>query len=190
MSNWKPIVGLSFSSKEFDTYCHALQWNAWRPSFIVLHNTAVPTLANRPNGLSKNHIDNLVKYYRDDRKWSAGPHLFIDDHKIWVFTPLTMSGIHSPTWNKIALGVEMLGNYASEDFNKGRGAAVRENAVAAMATLSVVLGINPNTMKLHKEDPKTTHKCPGAKVIKEDVINEVEQLLLLRHGNEHSVVEQ
>ncbi|WP_288882992.1 peptidoglycan recognition protein family protein [Pedobacter panaciterrae] len=190
MPNWKPIVGLSFSSEEFDTYCHALQWNAWRPSFIVLHNTAVPTLANRPNGLNKNNIDNLVKYYRDDRRWSAGPHLFIDDHKIWVFTPLTMSGIHSPTWNKIALGVEMLGNYATEDFNKGRGAAVRENAVAAMATLCAVLGINPNTMKLHKEDPKTTHKCPGAKVSKVDVINEVEQLLLLRHGNEHSMMEQ
>jgi hypothetical protein len=59
-----------------------------------------------------------------------------------------------------------------------------------MATLSFVLGINPNTMKLHKEDPKTTHKCPGAKVIKENVINEVEQLLLLRHGNEHWVLEQ
>lgn len=188
MPNWKPIVGLSFSSEEFDSYCHSLEWNAWRPSFIVLHNTAEPTLANRPNGLNKNHINNLVKFYRDDRKWSAGPHLFIDDHKIWVFTPLTMSGIHSPTWNKLALGIEMLGNYATEDFNTGRGATVRKNAVASMATLSAVLGIDPDTMKLHKEDPKTDHVCPGAKVNKEDVIDEVKELLLVRHGDEHSLV--
>jgi N-acetylmuramoyl-L-alanine amidase CwlA len=190
MPNWKPIVGLSFSSEEFDTYCHSLQWNAWRPTFVVLHNTAEPNLANRPNGLNKNHIDNLVKYYRDDKKWSAGPHLFIDDHKIWVFTSLTVSGVHSPSWNKFALGIEMLGNYATEDFNTGRGAAVRKNAVAAMATLCAVLGIDPDTMRLHKEDPNTTHVCPGAKVSKTDVINEVKQLMMIRHGNEHSLTDQ
>jgi len=39
MADWKGIVGLSFSAEEFDAYCHTLQWLAWRPSFIVLHNT-------------------------------------------------------------------------------------------------------------------------------------------------------
>ena len=187
MPNWKPIVGLSFSAQGFDAYCHSLQWNAWRPSFIVLHNTAIPSLATRPNGLNKNHIDGLVRYYRDDQKWSAGPHLFVDDHQIWVFTPLTVSGVHSPSWNKYALGIEMLGDFAVEAFDSGRGAAVRKNAVAAMATLCAVLGIPPSTMKLHKEDPGTTHKCPGTKVKKQEVIAEVNQLILQRHGNEHAL---
>ena len=110
--NWKPIVGLSFSPADFDRYCHSLTWNAWRPSFIVLHNTGSPTLAQRPEGFTKVHIDNLVGYYRDTQKWSAGPHLFIDDKQIWVFTPLTMSGVHSPSWNKVSLGIEMLGDYS------------------------------------------------------------------------------
>jgi len=187
MPNWKPIIGISFTAEEFDTYCHGLQWNAWRPSFIVLHNTAIPSLANRPNGFNKNHIDNLVKYYRDDQGWSAGPHLFIDDHRIWVFTPLTLSGVHSPSWNKLALGVEMLGNYATEDFDTGRGALVRKNTVAAIATLCAVLGIDPDSMRLHKEDKATTHACPGVKVKKSIVIEEVHALLHVRHGNEHSL---
>jgi len=50
----------------------------------------------RPNGFTSLQMENFVKYYRDKHKWSAGPHLFIDDKMIWVFTPLTVSGVHSP----------------------------------------------------------------------------------------------
>src|SRR5205085_997529 len=129
---WKEIVGRSFDRDGFNAYCQSLSWTNWRPSFIALHNTALPSLAQRPDGLTPQHIQNLVGYYRDSLGWSAGPHLFVDDRKIWVFTPLTTPGVHSPSWNRIALGIEMLGNYESESFNSGRGAAVRKNAVAAM----------------------------------------------------------
>jgi len=187
MANWKPIVGLSFNADQFDAYCHALQWNAWRPSFIVLHNTAAPSLQQRPNGFTLKHIKDLEVYYRDQQHWSAGPHLFIDDKKIWVFTPLTMSGIHSPSWNKLAIGIEMLGNYAVESFKSARGLAVRLNAVAAMATLCAVLGLDPATIRLHKEDPKTTHDCPGKNVKKPEVIAEVQTLIEKRHGGDHII---
>ncbi len=187
MPNWKPIVVLSFTADQFDTYCHSLQWTGWRPSFIVLHNTFVPDLALRPNGFTKQHMLNFVSFYRDQKKWSAGPHLFIDDKKIWVFTPLTMSGIHSPSWNKLALGFEMLGNYTTDSFSSGRGLAVRQNAVAAIASLSAVLGLNPDSLRLHKEDPATTHKtCPGKNVKKAEVIADVKALIRQRHGGDHS----
>ena len=186
MTTWKGIVGASFTPAAFDQYCHLLHWLAWRPSFVVLHNTAVPTLAQRPQGLSKQHILGLEKYYRDDLHWSAGPHLFIDDHQIWVFTPLTVSGVHSPSWNKRALGVEMLGDYATEAFATGRGAQVQAHAVAALATLHAVLGLDPATLKLHREDPNTTHKgCPGTHVSKAAIIRQVQDLLVERHAGEH-----
>jgi hypothetical protein len=187
MANWKPIVGLSFNAAQFDSYCHSLQWTAWRPSFIVLHNTATPSLAQRPQGFTKQHIQNLVGFYRDTQGWSAGPHLFIDDLQIWVFTPLTMSGVHSPSWNKLAIGIEMLGNYETDVFKSGRGLAVRKNAVAAMATMCAVLGIDPVTMRLHKEDALTTHACPGKNVSKSEIIREVQNLIQLRHGNGHII---
>lgn len=181
---WKPIVGLSYSADEFDSYCHGLSWPQWRPQFIALHNTAVPSLAQRPQGFKKSHIDNLASFYKN-KGWSAGPHLFVDDKQIWVFTPLTVSGVHSPTWNKIALGVEMLGDYATEAFNSGRGAKVRDNAVAAIATLTAVLGLDPDSMKLHKEDPATTHNCPGKNVDKADFIKRVKELITARHQGGH-----
>lgn len=183
--NWKPIVGLSFKPAEFDSYCHSLQWTAWRPSFVTLHNTGVPKLTQRPNGFTKQHINNFVSYYRDQMGWSAGPHLFIDDKQIWIFTPLTLSGVHSPCYNKIALGFEMLGDYETESFKTGRGLAVRKNAVAALATVSAVLGLDPASMRLHKEDTCTTHNCPGRNVVKAEVIAEVQALIMARHGGGH-----
>ena len=187
MANWKGIVGKAFSPEEFDEYCHHLQWTAWRPSFIVLHNTAIPSLAQRPNGFSPQTIKGLESFYRDTQKWSAGPHLFIDDKKIWVFTPLTVSGVHSPSWNKLALGIEMLGDYSKESFNTARGLKVRKSAIAAMATLCGILGLDPQGIRLHREDPLTTHACPGANVRKLEVIQEVQDILIARHAGEHPI---
>lgn len=185
--NWKGIVGRDFSPADFDAYCHELQWTAWRPSFIVLHNTAAPSLAQRSNGLTEQHIKSLEEFYRDTQGWKAGPHLFIDDSKIWVFTPLTISGTHSPSWNKVALGFEMLGNYETESFSTGRGLKVRQNTVAAIATLSAVLGLEPASMRIHREDPLTTHACPGKNVRKLEIIQEVTDLMISRHAGEHPI---
>ncbi|MBS0640842.1 MAG: hypothetical protein JSS43_13260, partial [Proteobacteria bacterium] len=73
-------------------------------------------------------------------------------------------------------------------FSEGRGLAVHRNAVSAMATLSAVLGLDPQTIKLHWEDPKTTHACPGKHVIKQQVIDEVTELMIERHGGDHQAV--
>lgn len=182
MAQWKPIVGLSFDAPGFDVYAKSLAWTSWRPSFITLHNTATPNLAQRPNGFEKKHIQNLVGYYRDTNGWSAGPHLFVDDRQIWVFTPLTTTGRHSPGFNQSAIGIEMLGDYATDSFDTGRGAAVRKNAVCAMASLCGALGLDPATIKLHKEDPQTTHDCPGKKVSKSAIIAEVKAALDGHYG--------
>src|SRR5688572_4376760 len=72
MPEWKGIVARSFSPDEFETYCNGLTWLSWRPTFVVLHNTAIPSLAQVPNGFSDRHMQGFESYYRDDRKWSAG----------------------------------------------------------------------------------------------------------------------
>lgn len=179
---WKEIVGQKFSPDAFDAYVREIKWKTWKPSAIVLHNTAIPSLAQRPQGLTAMHIRSLAVYYRDVQKWSAGPHLFIDDFGIWVFTPLTTAGIHSPSWNKTALGVEMLGNYETESFTSGRGAKVRHNTVCAVATLCDVLSIQSSSLRLHKEDPKTDHDCPGKNVDKAAFIQSVHDLIIARRA--------
>jgi hypothetical protein len=176
---WKGIVGKSFNPQQFAEYVGTLSWDEWIPEFIVLHNTGEPCLSNRPNGLEPEHIRGLRSYYRDDMGWSAGPHLFIDDLQIWVFTPLTTSGVHAPSWNSKSIGVEMLGDYDSEEFNSGRGELVKQNSAAAIAILSLALGIDPATMRLHREDPKTTHHCPGDNVDKDAFIQLVKEYMMV-----------
>jgi hypothetical protein len=77
----------------------------------------------------------------------------------------------------------MVGEYEEEVF----GDAVRDNTVAAFATLHAVLGRDPQTLRFHKEDPGTTHTtCPGRNVNKEDMIKRVQEYLLIHYSGEHT----
>ena len=166
MATWKGIVGRGFDQDEFRDYVGGLSFAAWRPSFVVLHNTAVPTFAQWHNVPGETRMQNLQSYYRDTQGWSGGPHLFIADDLIWAFTPLTVPGVHSPSWNSVSWGVELVGDYSKELLTP----AVKSNAISALATLHGAVGLDPSTLRLHREDPRTTHICPGNNVSKADVI--------------------
>ena len=168
------IVARRFTPAAFVPYLAGISLRTFLPSMVVLHNTAVPTLADRPQGFSEGQIHDLEHYYAhvvEGRGWSGGPHLFVDDLGIWGFNPLDKRGVHSPSWNAVSWGVEMLGDYETEGFDSGRGAKVRDNAVAALAAMFAKIGAQPDDahFKLHHEDPRTTHACPGRHVAKEDV---------------------
>jgi hypothetical protein len=82
----------------------------------------------------------------------------------------------------------MLGDYEAEEFAAGRGLQVRNNTVAALATLCAILGLDPHGIKLHREDALTTHLCPGKHVRKLEVVQEAQDLLVSRHGGDHPAV--
>jgi hypothetical protein len=180
---WKGIVNRAFTPQQFADHVAGLLFTLWRPQFVVLHNTGAPTLAQWRSGPAspQQRILNLEHFYRDTQGWSAGPHLFIADDFIWAFTPLTVSGVHSPSWNAISWGIEMVGDYDREDFSQGPGGAVAANTVSALATLHTALSLDPGTLKLHKEDSKTTHDCPGRNVDKESMIARIEAAM----GGDH-----
>jgi hypothetical protein len=185
---WRGIINQRFTPDQFYAYVRNVAapkinlTKAWSPEFIVLHNTGSPTLAQRPNGFTNQHMLNLESFYRDTQNWSAGPHLFVDQNGIWAFTPLWYPGVHSPSWNKVAIGIEQVGDYDHDVYDSGQGAAVRDNAVAAMAILCDALGFDSASTKWHKEDPETTHKdCPGVHCQKADVLPMVhDKILALR----------
>jgi hypothetical protein len=181
MGSWKGIVGKGFYPEDFKEYVAGLSFANWRPSFVVLHNTGVPTFAQWHNVPGETRMQNLQTYYRDQQGWSGGPHLFVADDLIWVFTPLTVPGVHSPSWNSVSWGVELVGDYSKEQLSP----EVRSNAIAALATLHGVLGLIPATLRLHREDPLTTHLCPGSYIAKADVISLVTAELNTIFAGEH-----
>lgn len=170
-----PYVKLNkaFTPEEFAKYLrqNVTGHSTWKPEFIVLHNTGVPSIAQRPQGFTKQNMEALARYYGEDQRWHSGPHLFVDQNGIWVFSYMTKPGTHSPSWNPISWGVEQLGDFTREDYNSGDGAKIRANTISALAIMAVVSGTNIDTLHFHFEDPRTTHKsCPGSTCHKDAVI--------------------
>ena len=91
---WRGIVGKSFTSiDDFSAYVDTVQFNLWRPKFVVVHNTSAPDLATyakwqaRGNPSDEQWALNLQGYYRDQMGWSAGPHLFVTPRSIIASSP-------------------------------------------------------------------------------------------------------
>jgi hypothetical protein len=172
------------------TFVDALHWPQWRPRFIVLHNTGAPNQKQwmaTPGGEIQ-RLKNLEYYYRAQQKWSAGPHWFVSPDMWLMGTPSTQRGTHTPSWNAYALGIEMAGDFDSDAFDT----ATRDNVVYLLAALHAALGLQPAPFELgvrglhfHKEDPGTTHKhCPGAHVVKPDIVKRVADLIVTLHAGD------
>lgn len=187
MAKWKKIIGLSLSKQEFDDWLALwpMPPTAWKPRGLTLHHTAAPSLAQRPGGLTAQHIQNLQAYYRDEKGWSCGPHLFVDQQKVHLFSPMGAMGTHARSFNSTHIGLEMLGDYDSEAVHPGvwdisvhvaarlmqkfRWAGVSEPVLLSPTPPSPRrngVGTKTTVMNFHRDDPKTSKTCPGMRVAK------------------------
>jgi hypothetical protein len=158
--------GKSFSPEKFKELVDQLIWTNWKPSLIVIHHCAEPSLAQRPAGFTHQHMLNIKDFYKA-KGWSSGPHLFTDDDQIWTFSPLTAKGIHAVSFNSTGIGIEMLGDFDAEDPKSGRGKAVINTTVSAVKALMAKLNLGKDCIRFHRDDPKTSKTCPGTKITKE-----------------------
>ncbi len=159
-----------YSVDEFEKLVDTVQWGTWKPSVIVIHHTAAPSLETRPNGLTSQHIINIKDYY-ESMGWIAGPHLFIDDHQIWSFSDLTKRGVHARGFNNTGIGIEMLGNFDSESPWTGRGLVVLTKTAKAVKALMKKLGLTKKDIRFHRDDPLTSKSCPGTKIDKQKFLD-------------------
>lgn len=196
---WTPIVRKAFNLDQLKDYINALDFSQWKPSLIVWHNTGLPTIEqwekSTQEDLSKGlipgitRINNLQDYFKS-QGWSAGPHFFVWKDVVWAFTPANKKGVHSPSWNGISIGIEMIADFDKEDDETGTGLLIKNNTIALTAMLCEKLGLDPQQcVKLHKDDLKTTHDCPGHNIAvdKEKMIDSV--LEYMGHGGEHTGLE-
>lgn len=161
-------VGRGFSLADFAEYLAGISFELWKPDLIVVHHTAAPSLVQRPNGFEPQHMHNLAHFYAIERQWSAGPHLFVDEDQVWVFNPVDRPGIHAVSFNRTAIGIEMLGDYDTEDPTTGRGLHVIETTCKAIHLLCRKIGIGPaSSLRFHRDDPRTSKTCPGRKISKQ-----------------------
>jgi hypothetical protein len=160
-------VGKVWTVESFKEYLKGIKRPAYVKS-VTIHHTGAPSLGQRPKGLLAQHILNIQSYY-ESLGWNRGPHLFIDDDQIFGMTPLSIPGIHAVSFNRSSIGIEILGEYDTEDPYTGRGLACMKNAAAAAKAIFEWLDmpVNEDTLKFHRDDPKTSKSCPGTKVKKD-----------------------
>lgn len=158
-----PYVGKALTPAEFAQYVADYTFGPTPPDFVVLHHTAIPGASWAPGGDPRSWWDagevrltneqihakrlgqlgNLRDFYRDTNKWSAGPHLFIDDRYIYLMTPMFDIGIHAMWGNSFrqagklhySIGIEVVGNYAKTIWPE----AVQANVRSAVQTLQARL---------------------------------------------------
>ena len=159
-------IGKVWTVDSFQQYLKTITKPQWCDS-VCLHHTALPSLQMRPKGLLMEHLHNMKAGYVQ-KGWKSGPHLYIDGDQIYAMTPLTEKGVHAVSFNSRSIGIEVLGNYDSEDPFTGRGLQCWQ--VAAKATMQLLnwLNLKPSesTVLFHRDDPKTSKTCPGSKINK------------------------
>lgn len=190
------IVAKSFTIPEFEEYVKSIVFTGWKPQFVVVHNTSVPSQKlykswhDKPGWTIEQWLHNLAGYYRG-LGWNGCPHLFVGYDKISVLNPLTIHGTHTPSWNKFTWGVETVAEFEQELFDNG----VRTNLIAALGILHSRIGLNPVDFKLgvrglhfHKEDKATTHRdCPGKNLVKADLVKAVNDYMHPSVFDNHAV---
>jgi glycosyltransferase involved in cell wall biosynthesis len=133
-------IGQALSGQEFIDYVASYDFGSVPPSFVVIHNTAIPDASWAPlngdpstkwdrneAGLSSDAIKtkrkpqlDAIKSYYVGLDWESGPHLFIDERYIWLFTPMYDVGTHAKAGNSYrdakgvlhySIGIETVGYF-------------------------------------------------------------------------------
>lgn len=163
----------------------ATQFNGpFQPKFIEIHNTSVPDIALFNKWLAAGHptfeqwLKNLGAYYAG-LGWNSMPHAFVGpDGRIGLGAPFNVQGTHSPSWNRIAIGIETVGEFERETF---AGTETEKALVALVGELHKRLGLEPDHyikgvrgIHFHKEDLASTHRtCPGRNLDKTKFVQSV-----------------
>lgn len=139
--NFAPFhyIGQALTPVEFRQYCLDYNFGSSPPSYWIWHHSYNPDASWAPvssnqstwwdrneQGLDlaakkakrKPQLDAIARYYIG-LGWSAGPHLFIDDLFIWLFTPMYNVGVHANEGNsykrggqlRYSIGCEVIGAY-------------------------------------------------------------------------------
>lgn len=157
------IVNKRLTLHEFQVYVKGYDFGPILPGKLVLHHTWHPT---KESWAGERTIGGLKRYY-EGKKWKAGPHIFVAEDGIWLFSPMRKDGIHAGKLNKHSIGIEIVGNYDTEKWS----GQTKQNAIGTIKILMDRLGIKEGGVFFHRDaSPKS---CPGWAINREWVFNEL-----------------
>lgn len=151
------IINRCLTLDEFEDYVRSYYFGSLPANKLVIHHTWRPT-AEGWSG--KRTIMGLKRYY-EGKGWSAGPHLFIAEDGIWLFSPMRKDGIHAASLNHRSIGIEVVGDY---DHKKWEG-ETKYNTLGVIKVLMQYLHFANKDIFFHRD--ASTKSCPGWAITKE-----------------------
>lgn len=151
------IVNRRLTLAEFREMLVPFDFGPILPDKLVIHHTWKPI---RQDWAGQRTIVGLKAYY-EGKGWPAGPHLFVAEDGIWLFSPMNKDGIHAGTLNFHSIGIEVVGDYDNEVWS----GETKTNALGVIKALMDRLSIPQSQIFFHRDvSPKT---CPGRAITKE-----------------------
>ncbi|MDD4407395.1 MAG: N-acetylmuramoyl-L-alanine amidase, partial [Bacilli bacterium] len=145
------IVNKYLTVKKFKKYTNEKEFSR-KIDKIVLHHTSDSLESWKTK---KTSIGYYKKMY-EKRGWTTGPHLFIDEGGIFLFTDINIEGTHANSANKGSIGIEMVGNY-DKKVPKGK---IWEKTKRVLNILLKKFDLNVKDIHLHRKfNPNKS--CPG-----------------------------
>jgi hypothetical protein len=192
--------GRALTLDQFRAYLVDYDFGPIPPDQLILHNTANPDASWAPlssdarthwdrgeaqltveqiKAKRKKQLDGIRDYYAS-MGWSSGPHLFIDERWIWLFTPMAEIGVHAKAGNSYhdetgrlhySLGIEVVGWFGRAPWHPQQAQLLRGAVQALQATLGTFEiayqkaprnqpAAHQGTIAFHRDYNKA--ECPGA----------------------------
>ncbi|MBU0706507.1 N-acetylmuramoyl-L-alanine amidase [Patescibacteria group bacterium] len=150
------IINRRLDLHEFIDYIAGYNFGTEPADKLVIHHTWRPTKDQWKGAVS---IQGLKNYY-EGKAWPAGPHLFVADDGIWLFSPMRSDGIHAGELNHRSIGIEVVGDYDNEKWT----GKTKENALGVIKCLMNQLGIDKQNIFFHRD--VSSKSCPGKAITK------------------------
>jgi len=157
------IINKKLSLEEFKDYVRTFNFGRFVANKLVIHHTWRPT---KDQWKGESSIKGLKSYY-ERKRWNAGPHIFIAEDGIWLFTPMNVKGIHAGVGNWRSIGIEVVGDYDTKKWSE----KTKEHALGAITVLMDKLDLNTEVVKFHRDF--SNKSCPGYAITKEWLFREI-----------------
>ena len=159
------IINRRLTLNEFRDYVKEYNFGTKPANKLVIHHTWSPT---KESWAGERTILGLKGYY-ERKGWKAGPHLFVAEDGIWLFTPMRKDGIHAGKLNPRSVGIEVVGNYNEEKWSGD----TKKNALGTIKVLMDQLDLSEDDLYFHRDS--SSKSCPGWAIAKEWLYKELKE---------------
>jgi N-acetylmuramoyl-L-alanine amidase len=159
-----PLMEHFRTPEDFHAYLANLVAPRWFKK-VTVHHTVIPTV-NQWRG--KASMEGMLAYYRG-LGWKRFPHIFIAPDGIWQMNNVLAKGIHANAANSFSIGVEVVGNYDSIQWQE----PIFSYAIEGITSLQLWGKLQTSDIVLHRtyNNEKT---CPGTAISYDWIVNNLE----------------